>query len=73
MNIKNIGSNQTEVATDSGIKILVSYETAVAAQLKDGSYIRTEQKYSATTSRHINNWVGDNAKLVSQSKLDSLF
>ena len=57
MKINNVGSNMTELATNSGAVILFSYSTPVAAMLPSGQYIRTEKKYSVTTTRHINKWL----------------
>lgn len=54
MNIKPIGSNQTELHID-GAHILFSYETPVAAWI-DGAYFKTDKKWSRTTSKHINSW-----------------
>ena len=73
MKLRNIGSNQTEVETDKAV-IIFSYRTPVAAFLNDGSgYIRTNKKWSVTTSRHINKWLdGKKAREVDQSVLDSL-
>lgn len=72
MNIKNIGSNQTEL-TIGETTVLFSYQTPVAAKLASGGFIRTNKSWSRTTSKHINQWLdGANAKLVEQSVLDSL-
>lgn len=58
MKVKNIASNQTEVILNNGNRILVSYETPVAAYVPgEGAYI-TDTWYSQTTTRHINKWVG---------------
>ena len=58
MKLKQIGSNMTEL--DMGdVQVFFSYETPVAARLTDGSLVRTEQWYSATTSKHINKWLGE--------------
>ena len=57
MKLKQLGSNQTEL--DLGdVQVFFSYETPVAARLTDGSLVRTDQWYSATTSKHINKWLG---------------
>lgn len=56
----------------NGTVILFSYSTRVAAKLPDGSYVRTSQKYSKTTSEHLNAWCPNNAKLVPQSEVDAL-
>ena len=73
MNLKPLGSNQTELETDSAT-ILFSYRTPVAACMKDGSgFVRTDKQWSVTTSRHINKWLdGANARKVPQSVLDAL-
>jgi len=57
MKINNVGSNMTELSTNSGAVILFSYSTPVAAMLPSGQYVRTEKKYSATTTRHVNKWL----------------
>ena len=57
MKINNVGSNMTELSTNSGAVILFSYSTPVAALLPSGQYVRTEKKYSATTTRHVNKWL----------------
>ena len=56
MKIKSLGANQTEVETNIGT-IFVSYETPVAICMNDGTYYRTEYKWSVTTTRHINKWL----------------
>ena len=57
MKINNVGSNMTELSTNSGAVILFSYSTPVAALLPSGQYIKTDKKYSATTTRHVNKWL----------------
>ena len=57
MKISNVGSNMTELSTNSGAVILFSYSTPVAAMLPSGQYIKTDKKYSATTTRHVNKWL----------------
>lgn len=77
--IKPVKSNMTELHTNNGNVILFSYQTPVAAKLAypefgtGVAYLRTEQKYSVTTSKHINQWLdGVNAKTVPQSEIDAL-
>lgn len=78
MQINPIAPNQTEVTLNDGTVILFSYKTPVAAFLPDadqddGAFIRTRQKWSVTTSKHINAWLnGTMAVSVPQSKLDKL-
>ncbi len=72
MKLKLIGSNQTEL--DLGFaQVFFSYETPVAACLTDGSFVRTEEYYSVTTSKHINRWLaGRNHTRVPQERIDCL-
>lgn len=55
MTIHVLGSNQTELRTDKAV-VLFSYNTPVAACV-DGTFYRTSQKYSVTTSKHITRWL----------------
>ena len=72
MKLKKIGSNMTELWTDSAC-VLFSYDTPVAANLWDGGFVRTSTHYSPTTSRHINKWLdGRTAPEVSQAEIDAL-
>jgi hypothetical protein len=58
MKLKQLGSNMTEL--DMGdVQVFFSYDTPVAARLTDGSLVRTDQWYSASTSKHTNKWLGD--------------
>ena len=56
MKVIPIGSNMTELTLENGIRVLFSYSTPVACELKDGFY-KTNKKWSQTTSRHINKWL----------------
>lgn len=72
MELRNIGSNQTEVQTDKA-RVLYSYSTPVAAYVIGRGYLRTEAYYSRTTSKHINQWIaGATATVVSQADIDKL-
>jgi len=72
MKLYQKGSNMTEL--DLGfVQVFFSYETPVAARLTDGTLVRTDQWYSATTSKHINKWLqGCDALTVSQYHIDCL-
>mgnify|MGYP001169452773 CR=1 FL=1 len=73
MQLKRLGSNQTEISLNNGTKVFFSYDKPVAAQLPDYEYVRTSTKWSVTTSRHINKWLeGVIAETVDQSVLDNL-
>ena len=72
MKLMNIGSNQTQIEIGQGVFVLFSYKTPVAAFIPGQGYIRTNHKWSRTTSKHINKWLGDKATEVDQSVLDTL-
>ena len=76
MKIKKLGANKTLLQFPK-YEIFVSYETPVAARLKNGDCIRTEENHSRTTQKQITqyfSWVKDKSKIknVSQSYLDNL-
>lgn len=70
---KPVGPNQTELHK-SGMVVFFSYETPVAAMLPSGRYIRSEQKYSRTTTKHVNQWLQGvtSAETVPQAQIDAL-
>jgi len=61
MKINSISANQTEITKSNGDQVFVSYSTPVAA-ITDGISYKTDRKYSATTTRHINKWLGNGGK-----------
>ena len=73
MKLLQIGSNQTEITTAKGNRVLYSYETPVAAWTEQGAF-RTSTKYSVTTSKHINSYLGgkDIGTEVDQQWLNNL-
>ena len=72
MKLKIIGSNQTEIQTARGNRVLYSYETPVAAWTEQGAF-RTATKWSPTTTKHINSYLGkDVGKVVDQKFFDNL-
>ena len=71
MNLTPIASNMTEGETKTH-RILFSYRTPVAAFEFGRGYIKTEQFWSVTTSRHINKWGAKGGEEVPQSYLDNL-
>ena len=67
------GSNQT-IIEGKGCRVLYSYETPVALEAPNGKYYRTDQKWSVTTSKHINKFIGcyaGDVTLCPQSVLDT--
>ncbi len=73
MNIKQLGSNQTLLVFHQK-EILFSYETPVAGYIKGRGYFRTDKRYSATTSKHINKYVEgwDDVLTLPQEEIDNL-
>ena len=71
MQLTQIAPNQTEVET-SQARILFSYRTPVAAYIFGEGFVKTEQYWSVTTSKHINKWGARDGKKVPQARLDSL-
>ena len=77
MQIKNLGKNQTivtsKLADGSRVEVLFSYATPVAVRGPTRDY-KTEQKWSVTTSRHINKFLPENqsrVQIVPQDDLDN--
>jgi hypothetical protein len=72
LRLNAIGPNQTLVHLPVG-SILFSYETPVAAYVSGRGYVRTDKKFSNTTSKHINKWLdGINAEVIPQSEIEAL-
>ena len=76
MKIKKLGASKTLLQfSDNKLleEIFISYETPVAARLKNGDCIRTSKNWSRTTQKHITQYLeGLTAKKVDQSVLDNL-
>lgn len=74
MRIRLLAPNQTELYVGPYI-ILYSYETPVAAKRINTDGIRvykSSTRYSTTSSRHVNKWVGeDKVETVKQSVIDA--
>ena len=74
MNLTPIAANQTVLSFTNGAQVFFSYKTPVAAYCPLRGYIRTEQFWSSTTSRHINKWLKGITEVtkVSQKYLDEI-
>lgn len=71
MKLKTIGSNMNEVEVN-GKSVLFSYETPVAGYDDEGAF-RTDEKFSMTTSKHINKYLGKGVgRTVPQSYIEGL-
>ena len=72
MELIPLGSNQTQINLKKGDSVFFSYRTPVACLTMNG-YYKTSKKWSVTTSRHINKWLGGVlAKEQPQEYFDSL-
>ena len=74
MELKSLAANRTLLIFNKGItEILFSYSTPVAGYSNKLGYIKTDQYYSKTTTRHINKYLGDlKHTVVSQSVINDL-
>lgn len=73
LRLNNIATNKAELQIGD-ITILFSYNTPVAALVPGIGWIKTDKKYSKTTTKHINSWLGDKlyVNVVPQAYIDSL-
>lgn len=72
--INVIGNNMTLVHLPRAT-VLYSYETPVAAYVSGRGYVRTADKFSKTTSRHISEWLKgalSTAETIPQSEIVEL-
>jgi hypothetical protein len=76
MLVKQVTVSSTQVSLADGTEVLYSYSTPVAALVPGKGWIRTEQFYSKTTSKHINAWLAKNCggtvQTVPQWEVDQL-
>ncbi len=61
--------NVKVIALDDGREVCFSYDTVVAAFLPGQGYVKTDRKYSVTTSRHANQYAGHDAKTIADTQL----
>ena len=74
MELKSLATNRTVLIFNNGTtEVFFSYETPVAGYSDKLGYVKTDQWYSSTTTRHINKYLGDlKHTVVSQSVIDDL-
>lgn len=71
MKIQQSKPNQTELSLDNGVVVFFSYSTPVCVDT-GVEILQTSTRYSVTTSKHINQWLGGRkTKLVDQSVIDN--
>ena len=73
MKKRKINTNESEITLASGLTIFYSYDTPVAGWDDKGPF-RASKKWSVTTSRHINKYLGgsDIGRTVSQEWIQGL-
>ena len=59
MKLQSFAVNRTLLSFDDGTEIYFSYETPVAGYSNTLGYVKTNQWYSSTTTRHINRYFND--------------
>lgn len=69
MKLENLGSNKTKLMKD-GWEIFFSYNTPVVAHDNNFNWFVTSQKWSNTTSKHINQFLGG---MIAEKKEQSFF
>ena len=73
MKLTPIAANRNIISYNNGNEVFFSYSTPVAGYSPDKGYLRTEQWYSQTTSKHINQYLGAlNYSTVSQETINNL-
>ena len=74
MKLKTYASTMTTLELRNGTEILFSYSTPVAGyHMEDHEFFKTDEWYSSTTTRHINNYLdGAQAVTIDQSEIDSM-
>ncbi len=73
MKLQSFAVNRSLLTFDDGTEIYFSYETPVAGYSNKLGYVKTNQWYSSTTTRHINKYLDDNFALnVEQDTINNL-
>ena len=77
MKLTPIAANRNVISYNNGSEVFFSYSTPVAGYCPDKGYLRTEQWYSSTTTKHINKYLAGVAKdkrftEVSQETINNL-
>jgi len=72
MQVQSLGANKTQLHLADGTLVFFSYKTAVAALVPGKGWIRSSTKYSATTTKHVNQWIQSPATEVDQWDIDQL-
>ena len=73
MKLHSFATNRTLLSFADGTEVFFSYSTPVAGYKPNIGYVKTNQWYSSTTTRHINKYLDDNFALnVEQDTINNL-
>ena len=73
MKLTSFATNRTLLSFADGTEVFFSYSTPVAGYKPNIGYVKTNQWYSSTTTRHINKYLDDNFALnVEQNTINNL-
>ena len=73
MKLTSFATNRTLLTFADGTEVFFSYSTPVAGYKPNIGYVKTNQWYSSTTTRHINKYLDDNFALnVEQDTINNL-
>ena len=73
MKLQSFAINRTLLSFADGTEVFFSYSTPVAGYKPNIGYVKTNQWYSSTTTRHINKYLDDNFALnVEQDTINNL-
>ena len=67
-----MSNNVSVVKFTDGREVCLSYNVPVAAFIPGRGYVKTDRKYSVTTSRHANAYAGDRATVLPDSEFCAL-
>lgn len=65
-------NNVQTVKLDDGREVCLSYGVIVAAFVPGRGYLRTDARYSVTTSKHMNAYAGRDSAVVPDAELRAL-
>ena len=73
MKLTSFATNRTLLSFADGTEVFFSYSTPDAGYKPNIGYVKTNQWYSSTTTRHINKYLDDNFALnVEQDTINNL-
>lgn len=64
--------NTSRIKFTDGREILLSYGVPVAAFIPGRGYVKTERKYSVTTSKHANGYAGRDTAAIDHAEFTAL-